>query len=51
MLTIFAHSMMTATRQNCTPLDDVAPPPKNRREKLRRWVSGRRQVCVDLNKL
>ncbi len=46
MLTIFAHSMLTATRQDCTQLHDL---PNRTANGKRRWL--RRKRCVDLNKL
>lgn len=48
MINIFAQSLMTATRTNCTTLHDV--PPANI-EKRRRWWQARKQICLDLTKL
>lgn len=46
MLTIFAHSMLTATRQDCTRVHDL---PARRPDGKRRWL--RRRRCLDLSKL
>lgn len=46
MLTILAKSMMTATRQDCTPVHDLR---KHRADGKRRWL--RRRRCIDLNTL
>jgi hypothetical protein len=46
MLTIFARSMLTATRQDCTQVHDL---PARRKDGKRRWL--RRTRCLDLTKL
>lgn len=48
MLSIFAQSMLTATRGPCVTLRDM--PPQNPIKRRRRWFS-RAARCVDLSKL
>lgn len=46
MLTIYAHSFMTATRSTCVPLRSVPA-----QTGKRRWWHRTPTVCVDLLKL
>ena len=47
MLNIYAHSLMTATRNNCLPVHDVLP----QNGKRIRWWQPRPSRCIDLSKL
>lgn len=48
MLDLYAHTFMTATRQDCVRLREV---PTAVQKKRFGWFKGPKTRCVDLNKL